>query len=131
MLNGVDALAFDIPDVGASFYPYLSTLKNGMEEASKRKLPFYILHRPNPITGIKIEGPVLDRDLTSFVGCYPMPLRHGMTLGELALMINAEEKIDADLHVIKMKNWSRGDWFDSTGLVWIDPSPNMRSLNAA
>jgi len=131
MLNGVDVMVFDIQDVGARFYTYLATLKNSMEEATKRKLPFYVLDRPNPITGVKVEGPMLDRDLISFIGCYPMPLRHGMTLGELASMINTEEKIGADLRVIKMKNWSRGDWFDSTGLVWIDPSPNMRSLNAA
>ena len=131
MLKGIDVLAFDIQDVGARFYTFLSTLKNAMEVAAKHKIPFYVLDRPNPITGIKVEGPMLDRDTISFVGCYPMPLRHGMTLGELATMINAEEKMGADVRVIKMKNWSRGDWFDSTGLVWIDPSPNMRSLNAA
>jgi uncharacterized protein YbbC (DUF1343 family)/CubicO group peptidase (beta-lactamase class C family) len=131
MLNGIDVLAFDIQDVGARFYTYLATLKNAMEEAAKHKIPFFVLDRPNPITGVKVEGPMLDRDAISFVGCYPMPLRHGMTLGELATMINAEEKLGADLRVIKMQNWSRGDWFDSTGLVWIDPSPNMRSLNAA
>ena len=131
MLKGIDVLAFDIQDVGARFYTFLSTLKNAMEEAAKRGIPFYVLDRPNPITGIKMEGPMLDRDAVSFVGCYPMPLRHGMTLGELATMINAEEELGAEVQVIKMKNWSRGDWFDSTGLVWIDPSPNMRSLNAA
>ncbi len=131
MLNGIDVLAFDIQDVGARFYTYLSTLKNAMEEAAKRKIPFYVLDRPNPITGVKVEAPMLDLDAISFVGCYPMPLRHGMTLAELATMINAEENLGADVRVVKMQNWSRGDWFDSTGLVWIDPSPNMRSLNAA
>ncbi len=131
MLKGIDVMVFDIQDIGARFYTYLATLKNAMEEAAKNKIPFYVLDRPNPINGIKVEGPMLDRDLISFVGCYPLPLRHGMTLGELATMINAEEKAGADLHVIKMKNWSRGDWFDSTGLVWVNPSPNMRSLTAA
>jgi uncharacterized protein YbbC (DUF1343 family) len=77
-----------------------------------------------------VEGPLLDDNLHSFVGCYAMPIRHGLTLGELATMANSERKLGADLHVIKMKNWSRGDWFDSTGLAWVDPSPNMRSLNA-
>src|SRR5262249_16851994 len=85
----------------------------------------------NPVTGTHVEGPMLDASLQSVVGCYSMPVRHGLTLGELATMANAERKLGADLHVVKMKNWSRGDWFDSTGLTWIDPSPNMRSLNAA
>ncbi len=90
-----------------------------------------MLDRPNPVTGVHVEGPLLDDNLHSFVGCYPMPVRHGLTFGELATMANAERKLNADLHVVKMKNWQRGDWFDSTGLAWIDPSPNMRSLNAA
>ena len=131
MLNGIDVLVFDIQDVGARFYTFLSTLKNAMEEAAKRKIPFIVLDRPNPITGVKVEAPMLDSDAISFVGCYPMPLRHGMTLGELAMMMNSEENLGTGLRVVQMKNWSRGDWFDSTGLVWIDPSPNMRSLNAA
>jgi len=82
------------------------------------------------VTGAHVEGPLLDRDLESFVGCYPMPIRHGLTLGELATMANKERGWKADLHIVKMKNWQRGDWFDSTGLAWTDPSPNLRSLNA-
>jgi len=131
MLQGVEALVFDIQDAGARFFTYSCTMLYALEEASKAGLPFYVLDRPNPVTGAHVEGPLLDDDLQSFVGCYAMPIRHGLTLGELATMANGERKLNADLHVIKMKNWSRGDWFDSTGLIWVDPSPNMRSLNAA
>ena len=131
MLRGVDTLVFDIQDVGARFYTYSCTMLYALEEAAKAKLPFYVLDRPNPVTGLHVEGPMLDANLQSFVGCYDLPVRHGLTLGELATMANAERKWNADLHVIKMQNWERGDWFDSTGLPWIDPSPNMRSLNAA
>ena len=127
----LDALAFDIQDAGARFYTYSCTLVNALEDAAKTKLPFYVLDRPNPISGLHVEGPLLDDALQSFVGCYPLPVRHGLTLGELATMVNAERNLGADLHVIKMKNWQREDWFDSTGLTWIDPSPNLRSLNAA
>jgi uncharacterized protein YbbC (DUF1343 family) len=102
-----------------------------MEDAAQRKLPYFILDRPNPITGTHVEGPILDRDLESFVGCMEIPVRHGMTLGELAQMANVERRIGLDLRVVPMRGWDRGDWFDSTGLPWIDPSPNMRSLNAA
>jgi len=131
MLRQLDALVFDIQDIGTRFYTYISTMGYAMEEAAKRRLPFFVLDRPNPITGVHVEGPVLDEDLASFVGYFPLPLRHGMTTGELAQMFNAEKRIGADLRVIPMKNWQRGDWFDSTGLLWIDPSPNMRSLTAA
>jgi len=131
MIHSVDALVFDIQDVGARFYTYSCTMLYALEEASKARLPFYVLDRPNPVTGAHVEGPLLDADLESFIGCYPMPIRHGLTLGELATMANGERKLNADLHIIKMKNWSRGDWFDSTGLGWIDLSPNMRSLNSA
>src|SRR5262249_52468782 len=131
LLRNVDALVFDIQDVGARFYTYSCTMLSALEEAAKAKLPFYVLDRPNPVTGVHVEGPLLDSALQSFVGCYSMPVRQGLTLGELATMANAERKLGADLRVIKMKNWSRGDWFDSTGLTWVDPSPNMRSLNAA
>jgi uncharacterized protein YbbC (DUF1343 family) len=130
-LKGVDTLVFDIQDVGARFYTYSCTMLYALEEAAKAKLPFYVLDRPNPITGAHVEGPMLDTDLQNLTGCYSMPVRHGLTLGELATMANAERKWNADLHVIKMQNWERGDWFDSTGLPWIDTSPNMRSLNAA
>lgn len=126
----IDILMFDMQDVGARFYTYSCTLLYALEEAAKSRTPFYVLDRPNPITGTRIEGPLLDQALRSFVGCYDMPIRHGLTLGELATMANAERHWNADLHVVKMRNWQRGDWFDSTGLTWVDPSPNMRSLNA-
>ena len=130
MLRGVDALVFDIQDAGARFYTYSCTLLYAVEEAGKSKLPIYVLDRPNPVTGVHVEGPLLDANLQSFVGCYAMPIRHGLTLGELATMANNERRFNADLHVVKMKGWDRGDWFDSTGLEWVDPSPAMRSLNA-
>jgi len=131
MLRQIDVLVFDIQDIGARFYTYLSTMKNAMQAAAGAKVPFVVLDRPNPITGVHVEGPMLDTEAISFVGCSILPLRHGMTLGELARMINAEEKIGAQLEVVAARNWRRRDWFDSTGLIWVDPSPNMRSLNAA
>jgi uncharacterized protein YbbC (DUF1343 family)/CubicO group peptidase (beta-lactamase class C family) len=130
MLRDVDVLAFDIQDAGSRFYTYSCTMLYAEEEAAKAHVPFYVLDRPNPVTGVHVEGPLLDDQLHSFVGCYAMPIRHGLTLGELATMANGEKNLHADLHVVRMKGWSRGDWFDSTGLPWIDPSPNMRSLNA-
>jgi uncharacterized protein YbbC (DUF1343 family)/CubicO group peptidase (beta-lactamase class C family) len=130
-LANLDALVYDIQDVGARFYTYSCTMMYALEDAAKATRPFYVLDRPNPITGVHVEGPILDPDLESFVGCFELPLRHGMTFGELARMINGERKLGADLHVVAMKGWERGDWWDSTGLTWVDPSPNMRSLNAA
>ncbi len=131
MLKGVDALVFDIADVGARFYTYTSTMANAMEEAAKAKLPFYVLDRPNPITGTHVEGPMLDRDQLSFIGTFPMPLRHGMTIGELATLINSENGWGAQLTVVKMEGWQRKEWFDMTGLPWVNPSPNIRNLNEA
>jgi uncharacterized protein YbbC (DUF1343 family)/CubicO group peptidase (beta-lactamase class C family) len=131
MLDNVDALVFDIQDVGARFYTYSCTMLYSMEEAAKKHLPFFVLDRPNPITGVHAEGPMLDPDLQSFTGCFDIPVRHGMTPGELAAMANGERKLGLDLHVIPMRGWDRGDWFDGTGLPWVDPSPNMRSLSAA
>lgn len=131
MLSGIDVLVFDIQDIGTRFYTYASTMKGAMEVAAQVKLPFIVLDRPNPINGVSVEGPMLDPDLISFVGCTRMPLRHGMTLGELAQLINNEDNIHARLEVVKLQNWHRSDWWDSTGLIWVDPSPNMRSLNAA
>jgi uncharacterized protein YbbC (DUF1343 family) len=131
MLNNVDALVYDIQDVGARFYTYSCTMLYAMEEAAKRHVPFYVLDRPNPITGVHIEGPILDKELESFVGCMEIPVRHGMTMGELAQLANGERQIGTDLHVIPMRGWNRGDWFDASGLEWVNPSPNMRSLNAA
>ncbi len=131
MLRGVDTLVFDIQDAGVRFYTYITTMAYAMEEAAKRKIAFYVLDRPDPLGGERIEGPVLDPDRLSFVGYFPMPARMGMTLGEMAQMFNAENKIGCDLHVIAMKDWRRRDWFEDTGLPWIAPSPNLRSLDAA
>ena len=131
MLRGIDALVFDIQDIGARFYTYETTMAYAMEAAAKAGIAYYVLDRPNPITGVHVEGPLLDRDLLSFVGYFPLPPRHGMTMGELAEMFNGENRIGAKLTVIAMKDWQRGDWFDASDLPWIDPSPNMRGLNAA
>jgi len=131
MLEGLDALVFDIQDAGVRFYTYLTTMGYAMEAAARRRLPFFVLDRPNPLGGLRIEGPMLDRDRLNFVGYFPMPVRMAITLGEMARMFNAENKIGCDLHVIAMNNWSRADWFDATGLRWINPSPNLRSLDAA
>ena len=130
-MQDVDALVFDIQDVGARFYTYSCTMLYALEEAAKAHKPFFVLDRPNPITGTHVEGPLIDADLHSFVGCYALPLRHGLTFGELATMANSEQHWGAELHVVKMRNWARGDWFDSNSLLWVNPSPNMRSLNAA
>ena len=131
MLSGIDALVFDIQDAGVRFYTYTTTMAYAMEEAARRRILFYVLDRPDPLDGETIEGPMLDRDKLSFTGYFPMPVRYAMTMGELAQMFNAENKIGADLHVIAMKNWHRVDRFEAAGLAWIPPSPNLRSLNAA
>ena len=132
MLKGIDMLVFDIQDVGVHFYTYESTMAYALEAAAKAGIPYYVLDRPNPITGTRVEGPMLDAANTSNVGYMAgEPVRHGMTMGELAKMFNAEKKIGANLTVVPMQDWQRGDWFDSTNLSWINPSPNMRSLNAA
>ncbi|HTA40929.1 MAG TPA: exo-beta-N-acetylmuramidase NamZ domain-containing protein [Bryobacteraceae bacterium] len=131
MLRGLDVLVFDIQDVGARFYTYESTMIYAMEEAAKAGIWFYVLDRPNPITGTHLEGPMLDADKLSFTGSWPLPLRHGMTIGELARLVNGEKHLNADLQVIEMTGWTRGEWFDATGLPWVNPSPNIRSLNEA
>jgi uncharacterized protein YbbC (DUF1343 family) len=131
MLRGVDTLVFDIQDVGARFFTYNCTMLFMLQAAAQAKRPFYVLDRPNPVTGSHVEGPMMDAGPDAITGCYGLPVRHGLTPGELATMDNAERKLNADLRVIKMQNWERGDWFDATGLPWVDPSPNLRSLNAA
>jgi uncharacterized protein YbbC (DUF1343 family)/CubicO group peptidase (beta-lactamase class C family) len=130
-LKDLDALVFDIQDVGSRFYTYISTLQHVMEEAAKAGKPIFVLDRPNPINGVDVEGAVADPDKLTFVATHTLPVRHGMTIGELANMFNAEKKIGADLRVIKMENWSRPMWFDETGQIWVNPSPNMRSLTEA
>jgi uncharacterized protein YbbC (DUF1343 family) len=130
-LRDLDALIFDIQDVGARFYTYATTMAYCLEETARAGIPFYVLDRPNPIGGLNVEGPLLDADKTSFIGYMPLPVRHGMTLGELARYVNAEKKLGAALHVIPMEGWRRSFYFDDTGLLWVNPSPNMRSLAAA
>jgi uncharacterized protein YbbC (DUF1343 family) len=131
MLQGLDALVFDIQDAGARFYTYITTMAYAMEAAAKQGLGFYVLDRPNPINASAVQGPILESRLKSFTGYFPLPVRHGMTVGELATLFNAEAKIGANLHVIKMANYQRGAWYDETGLSWVPPSPNLRTLTAA
>jgi uncharacterized protein YbbC (DUF1343 family)/CubicO group peptidase (beta-lactamase class C family) len=132
MLQGCDVLVFDIQDAGVRFYTYETTLAYCLEAASEAKIPFVVLDRPNPLTGVRVEGPPMDAENTSFVGYLAgSPVRHGLTMGELATMFNAEKKLGVQLEVVKMEDWQRGDWFDSTGVSWINPSPNVRSLKAA
>ena len=130
-LKDLDAIVYDIQDVGARFYTYISTLGYVLEEAAKVKLPVFILDRPNPINGVDVEGPLADNDKLSFTAYHTIPVRHGMTVGELARLYNDQRKIGADLRVIRMQNWRRTMWFDATNLTWINPSPNMRSLTEA
>jgi uncharacterized protein YbbC (DUF1343 family) len=131
MLRGVDVLLFDIQDVGTRFYTYIYTMAYAMEAAKENNIPFIVLDRPNPLGGTKVEGPVLDPKYSSFVGMYPIPLRHGMTVGELALLFNKEFGIGADVTVVKMKGWKRSMYYDDTGLQWVLPSPNMPTLDTA
>jgi uncharacterized protein YbbC (DUF1343 family) len=130
MLAGLDALVFDIQDAGVRFYTYITTMGYAMQAAAAHHLAFYVLDRPDPLGGERIEGPMLDRDRTNFVGYFPMPVRMAMTLGEMAKMFNVEKKIGCDLHVIRLQNWQRGLWFTDTGLPWVNPSPNLRSSEA-
>ena len=131
MLAGIDALVFDVQDAGVRFYTYTATMAYCMEEAAKRNISFFVLDRPNPMGGEIVEGPMLDPDKTSFVGYFPMPVRYGLTIGELAQLFNAENHIGADLHVIAMKNWHRNYFFESTGIKWIPPSPNLRTTKGS
>lgn len=131
MLRDVDVLVYDVQDVGARTYTRVSTMALSMEAAAEKGISFLVLDRPNPLGGLHMEGPVLDTSLRSFVGMYPIPLRHGMTLGELARMYNERFGIGANLTVIPMAHWRRAAWFDETGLPWVNTSPNIRSLEAA
>jgi len=131
MLAGIDVLVYDIQDIGARFYTYITTLGYCLEEAAKAGIPIFVLDRPNPIGGQLVEGPMLDPDKTSFVGYMPLPVRHGMTIGELARYFNDQNKIGAELHVVEMEGWTRSYYFWDTGQLWVNPSPNMRSMVAA
>jgi uncharacterized protein YbbC (DUF1343 family) len=131
MLAGIDALVFDLQDAGVRFYTYTTTLAYCMEEAAKRKVAFYVLDRPNPLGGEIVEGPVLDADKTSFTAYFALPVRYGLTIGELAQLLNAENQMHCDLHVIEMKGWRRNYFYEDTGLRWIPPSPNLRTLKGS
>ncbi|MBD7908544.1 exo-beta-N-acetylmuramidase NamZ family protein [Sporosarcina gallistercoris] len=131
MLQNIDVLVFDIQDVGTRFYTYIYTMALAMEAAQEKGIPFIVLDRPNPLGGKKVEGPVLDPKFASFVGQYAIPLRHGMTVGELAKLFNKEFDIGADLTVVKMKGWKRNAYFEETGLQFVMPSPNMPTLETA
>jgi uncharacterized protein YbbC (DUF1343 family) len=131
MLKGLDALVFDVQDAGVRFYTYTTTMAYCMEEAAKRHIAFYVLDRPNPLGGEIIEGPTVDADKTAFVAYFPIPIRYGLTIGELAEFFNHENHIDCDLHVIEMKNWHRNYFFESTGIRWTPPSPSLRTLKGS
>jgi uncharacterized protein YbbC (DUF1343 family) len=130
-LEGLDVLVYDIQDIGARFYTYISTLGLVLEAAAERAVPVIVLDRPNPIGGEAVAGPVRDPELESFIAYHTLPVRHGMTVGELARLFNTERHIKADLDVIACEGWRRSDLYDRTGLTWINPSPNMRSLTEA
>jgi uncharacterized protein YbbC (DUF1343 family)/CubicO group peptidase (beta-lactamase class C family) len=130
-LQGIDTLVFDIQDIGCRFYTYISTMGEAMRVAGQHDIRFVVLDRPNPINGIDMGGPILDAGAESFVGYHTIPVRHGMTVGEIASMLNEELDLKVDLQVIQCEGWKREDFYDATGLYWINPSPNMRTLNQA
>jgi uncharacterized protein YbbC (DUF1343 family)/dipeptidyl aminopeptidase/acylaminoacyl peptidase len=130
MLANVDAIVYDLQEVGGRTWTYVSTMALSMQAAARKKIPFVVLDRPNPIGGEIVEGALLEPKFASFVGMYPIPARHGMTVGELATLFNQRHGIGADLIVIRAANWRRSQWLDDTGLPWINPSPNLRSLAA-
>jgi uncharacterized protein YbbC (DUF1343 family) len=136
MLRDVDVLMFDIQDIGARPYTFVWTMAYAMEAAAQKGIPFVVLDRPNPIRNVA-QGPMMAREIRDerigqqITGLYPVPLRHGMSSGEIARYVNAEFRVGADLHVVPASGWSGGQWFDRTGLRWINPSPNIRSLDAA
>jgi len=130
MLKDVDVLVYDLQEVGGRTWTYVSTMALSMQAAARKNIPFVVLDRPNPIGGEIVEGALLDPRFKSFVGMYPIPARHGMTVGELATLFNRKYGIGADLIVARVANWRRSQWQDQTGLPWVNPSPNLRSLAA-
>ena len=130
-LRNLDVLVFDMQDAGARFYTYETTLGYFLEAAAKAGKPIVVLDRPNPVNGAYVQGPVSDAGQESFVNYHNVAVRHGMTIGELAKLYNGERRINANLTVVPMKGWMRGDWFDSTGVEWVNPSPNLRNLEQA
>jgi uncharacterized protein YbbC (DUF1343 family)/CubicO group peptidase (beta-lactamase class C family) len=131
LLKTLDAVVIDIQDAGARFYTYETTLGFMLEAAAQAGTEVIVLDRPNPITGSQVQGPLSQSAFPNFTNYHPLPVRHGMTMGELAQMFNTERKIGARLRVVPMENWLRGDWFDSTGILWVNPSPNLRTMNEA
>ena len=131
MLEDVEVLIYDIQDVGVRFYTYISTMYLSMQAAAKKSIPFIVLDRPNPIGGSRVEGPVVEAEYESFVGLPGLPIRYGMTPGELAQMLNEEKDLGSDLKVVPLSDWHRHQWYDQTALVWIQPSPNMPTLTTA
>ncbi|MFH1762549.1 MAG: DUF1343 domain-containing protein [Gemmatimonadota bacterium] len=131
MLEGLDAILFDIQDVGTRYYTYVSTMARAMEAAGEAGIPLLVLDRPNPIGGVAVQGTVLEPDFASFVGLYPVPMRHGMTAGELARLYVGEFGIQVDLRVVRMDGWKREMTFGDTNLPWVPPSPNMPSVESA
>lgn len=135
MLNGIDVLVFDIQDVGARFYTFISTLFYTLQAGAENNIPVIVLDRPNPIGGIRTDGPIRKEELASFVGIAPIPIQYGMTIGELAEYFNGSgllgKGLKADLNVVKMKNWKRSQFYDETGLEWVKPSPNIPDLETA
>jgi uncharacterized protein YbbC (DUF1343 family) len=130
MLRDVDVLVYDLQEVGGRTWTYVSTMALSMQAAARKGIPFVVLDRPNPIGGEIVEGALLDPRFKSFVGMYPIPARHGMTVGELATLFNRQHGIGAELIVARVANWRRSQWFDEIGLPWVNPSPNLRSLAA-
>lgn len=131
MLEDVDVLVFDIQDVGTRVYTFIYTMALAMEAARECGKRFIVLDRPNPINGVQIEGNILEPEFRSFVGMFPLPMRHGMTIGELALMFNREFGIGCELEVVKMEGWRRTMWYEETGLPWVQPSPNIPTVDTA
>ncbi len=130
MLKEVDVLVYDLQEVGGRTWTYVSTMALSMQAAARKGIPFVVLDRPNPIGGQIVEGALLDPRFKSFVGMYPIPARHGMTVSEIATLFNRKYGIGANLIVARVENWRRSQWFDETGLPWVNPSPNLRSLAA-
>ena len=131
MLHGLDVLIIDLQDVGTRVYTYIYTMANCLRACQRHKIPVIVCDRPNPIGGVNIEGETLLPGFESFVGQFPIPMRHGMTIGELATLFNNHFGINAKLEVISMQGWHRADYWDATGLPWIMPSPNMPTLDSA
>jgi uncharacterized protein YbbC (DUF1343 family) len=131
MLQGLDALVIDLQDVGTRIYTYIYTMANCLRAAGRAGLPVVVCDRPNPIGGVAVEGPMLEAGFESFVGLFPIPMRHGMTIGELAAYFNAEHRLGAKLEVVRMQGWERSQYGDQTGLPWVLPSPNLPTVDSA